>query len=211
MILGSWAGKKSCVRILDIGTGSGIIALMLAQRMPDAEIHGIEIDEASFEIARKNFASSPFQKRITAIHGDISDYDPETGYDLIVCNPPFFSESLKPLNEVLTRSKHNISMGLEHILLLTSKHLLSGGELNLIIPIESTIELNRLLSSFGLFIHKKLIVFPNHVKPSHRIVAVIKKEITDHVAVEELIIENLNRHDYHQDYKNLCRDFYLHF
>jgi len=94
IILGAWAGAEAPKHILDIGTGSGLIALMLAQRFPNAIIHAIDIDALSEEQARYNIANSPFTKRIQSFHASLSEWSliKQEYYDMLVCNPPFFNQ-----------------------------------------------------------------------------------------------------------------------
>lgn len=108
VLLGAVADVASgdAKRILDVGTGTGVIALMLAQRFDDAQVDAIDIDEGSFECSSTNFQTSPFADRMQARHVDIEQYEDNQGYDLIVSNPPFFLDSLKNLDDRKTLSRH---------------------------------------------------------------------------------------------------------
>ena len=108
VLLGSWADGGD--RILDIGTGTGLIALMMAQRFDGAHIDCIDIDPKACQQARGNVADSRFSSRINVYHSDVSSFEPPQQYDSIVCNPPFFSESLKCPDEQRSMARHTDSL-----------------------------------------------------------------------------------------------------
>ena len=112
VLLGAWADISGSDTVLDIGTGTGLLALMLAQRS-DAKITAIEIDLASFEQAGENILDSPWSKRITLIHSPLQKFTTEDKFDLIVSNPPFFQDSLRPTSGSLGISKHDILLSLD--------------------------------------------------------------------------------------------------
>ncbi len=117
VLLGAWAAGGK--RILDIGTGSGLIALMMAQRFPEAEIVGIDIDEDACRQARMNADSSPFGNRITIVHASLQDYVktiPGASFDSIVSNPPYFQNSLKSPDSKRTSARHNDSLSFRDLI-----------------------------------------------------------------------------------------------
>lgn len=105
-ILGAWAHAPNPKRILDIGTGTGLLSLMLAQRYPDARIDAVEVLPEAFEEAKSNFQASPWATRLSAFHVAVQYYQPIEPYDLIVCNPPFFVDSLRSANTAKNTAKH---------------------------------------------------------------------------------------------------------
>src|SRR5262245_58656662 len=118
-LFGAWvaaskAGNAAAGKhVLDIGTGTGLLSLMYAQKHPHAQIDAIEIDEAAAQQAADNFAASPWQKRLQLIHSDIKDYRPSHPYDTIISNPPFYENQLSSGNAKKNMAHHSSSIGLE--------------------------------------------------------------------------------------------------
>lgn len=135
VLLGAWVNLNDETRILDAGTGSGLIALMLAQRSR-AEIVAIEIDRSGFEQASENVARSPWAERIKVIHEDLMVYKSSEKFDLIVSNPPFFRKSLKAPIKVRTLARHDESLTWDHLVEKAASILNPFGRLAVIIPSE---------------------------------------------------------------------------
>ncbi|KGN74541.1 SAM-dependent methlyltransferase [Porphyromonas gulae] len=143
VLLGAWAGGDAAGSMprhcLDIGTGTGLIALMMAQRFPQARVQGIEIDTAAAECARANAAASPFSDRIAIASGDILDSSLESlignqRFDLIASNPPFFKSSLHAPDRQRTMARHEETLPLEKLICRASELLSPQGRLALITP-----------------------------------------------------------------------------
>ncbi|MCA9182656.1 MAG: methyltransferase, partial [Planctomycetales bacterium] len=132
ILLGAWSAAVEPKRILDIGTGSGIIALMLAQRFPAAYVTAVEINSAACEQACGNFAIAPFYDRLTLTHSAVQEFRPKGSYDLVVCNPPWFQKSFKPLDAARTMARHSDSLSLDELGAAASRLLSPGGVLNVI-------------------------------------------------------------------------------
>src|SRR5512133_91420 len=140
VLLGAWADPGRAKKILDVGTGTGLIALMLAQRS-DAKITGIDLDEDAVHQANENAANSPWSAKIEFIHSSFQDYaeqiimqDKATLFDLIVCNPPFHPEDIKPEHVKRRLARHSDELNAMEIINLGSKILRSGGCITLVIP-----------------------------------------------------------------------------
>src|SRR6185312_5079329 len=126
VLLGAFAGADDPVKILDIGTGTGVIALMLAQKFIDAKIDAVEIDENAAQTAAVNFKNSPFADRLTLYHLGFERYFdqfPERKYDLIVSNPPFYINSLRSPGVKKTLAKHTDNDFFERLIEYVSAHL----------------------------------------------------------------------------------------
>ena len=139
VLLGAWCDLADAKSILDIGTGSGIIALMMAQRSRrDALIDAVEILQNDAEQATQNVKDSPWPTKVSVTCGRIQDYTSDNGYDLIVCNPPFFSKSLLPPDSSRTTARHDMSLSQPDFLLSVLKLLRPSGTLSLILPPEES-------------------------------------------------------------------------
>lgn len=110
-------------RVLDIGAGTGLLSLMLAQRFPEILIDAVEADAAAFEQAKENVAASPFADRIRLIHADARAFDPADKYDFMICNPPFFSNSLKGPVETRNKARHDETLSQEDLISLMQRTL----------------------------------------------------------------------------------------
>ena len=219
ILLGAWADLEGCQRILDVGTGTGLVALMAAQR---TERHGaatlidaIEVDDSAVRDATRNFAQSTWLSRLNLIQDRFQDWVSSTSlrYDLIVSNPPFFpaderQRSFEPSSRTIARRQ----CGLEYRDLFEGAACLlrEKGRLCLIIPIEQHTQVVRLADEFGLSPCRELEVRPTHVKPPHRILIDFRRDSAEAVESKQLTIE-LSRHVYSEDFKKLARDFYLAF
>ncbi len=208
VLLGACANISGARSILDIGTGTGLIALMLAQRC-EAEITAIELDRASFEQACSNVESSKWKDRIKVINTAIQDSFPGSAkFDLIVSNPPFFIDSLPNPDQVKAAARHNIQMNNEDLLSGVSRLMAEGGRFQVIMPY---VEGNILIAeaqSFGLYCINILKIKPLPTSEIRRMILTFSREkIKTHESF--LTIEHGKRHEFTEEYKALTRDFYL--
>ncbi|MBQ9356372.1 MAG: methyltransferase [Prevotella sp.] len=154
VLLGAWAGVPveagSRQRILDIGTGTGLIALIMAQRFADAFVTGIDIDEQAVAQAAGNAAASPFAQRIEMRHIDAAKMDDDVAFDAIVCNPPFFSHSLHSPDARRSLARHDDTLTARILMQCGLRLLADGGELSVVVPAEqaSQMESEALLAGF---------------------------------------------------------------
>lgn len=211
VLLGAWADCENAKTILDIGTGTGLIALMLAQRST-AHIDAIEIDQSASEQAGENVTKSPWKSRISVINKSLQQFTEQIDkkYDLIVSNPPFFQNSLYAPNQSRTNARHNASLEYEDILDASLKLLSNNGTLSLILPyLEGTMFIVKAAEK-GLYCVRQTNVLPNPGKAPKRLLLEFTK-IKKPLVEQEIIIELNKRHEYSDAYKNLTRDFYLKF
>ena len=134
-LLGSWASAPAgACRILDVGTGTGLIALMMAQRFPEARVTGIDIDTDAVGQASENALESPFKERIMIREGDVTRMEDTDGFDAIVCNPPFFDRSLTCPDQQRTEARHTVSLTYRQLMESAFRLLKDDGRLSVIIP-----------------------------------------------------------------------------
>ena len=217
VLLGAWTtppmGTSS---ILDIGTGTGLIALMVAQRFNDCNIDAVEIDSQSCIQAQENFRATSWSSRIEAHNVSIQQFVESVGakrYECIVSNPPYFSNSLKCPDNKRTVARHNNSLSLEVLLECSSKIIKLDGTLSVILPVQEGCELIDLAAKFGFKTEKLCSIFPTENSKEPKRLLIELRFTTDEIVCTEsdLTIEKSERFDYTQEYINLTKEFYLKF
>ena len=141
VLLGAWCPVEGARRVIDVGTGCGVIALMIAQRNPDALIDGIDIDQPSIEEAGLNFARSPWGDRLTAQRQDFNAMVADQRYDLVVSNPPFFTNGILPDGAARTTARHTLSLSYRQLIEGSERLLSDDGSLALISPTDAEREI----------------------------------------------------------------------
>lgn len=210
VVLGALADLNNSKRILDIGTGSGLIALMAAQKNHEALIDAVEIDVDSFSQARINFDKSKWADRLHAYNENIENFDYGVKYDTILCNPPYFKDGIRSkLNQRdSARSSNNLSQA---NLLNAVKRLLNfTGSLFVIYPFKEGNEFIELAKSSDLFLTRKTTVHSKESLPPERLVMEFKMQIAQPVD-EQLIIYKSESGILHytSEYISITKDFYL--
>ncbi len=211
VLLGAWADFSNSKSILDIGTGTGLIALMAAQKTTNSEITAIEIEENAFLQAKENFEQSVWNKRITLINSSFQDFVKNSNkkFDFIVCNPPFFSNSLKNPNIAKSMARHNDFLPFQDLFGGVENCLNENGKFSLIFPSDSINFVIKIANDNNLFCSKITYVKPNPDKEPKRILIEFSKFKTCQIVSNIISIETGVRHNYSQEYINLTKDFYL--
>lgn len=210
VLLGAYADTSGSEKILEIGTGTGLIALMLAQRC-NAEITAIEPDIDSFADACSNCGLSKWKDRIRVINCDLQSYLPgDARFDLIVVNPPYFIDSLKNPDPVKSRTRHDISLGHTDILTGADRMLREKGKLQLILPYTEAIIFIAEAQEYGLYCNNILKIKPHPSGEIRRMILGFSRNRTK-PSEKFLTIEKGKRHEFTDDYINLTKDFYLNF
>lgn len=206
VLLGAWTDVSASRRILDVGTGTGLIALMLAQRC-EAFITGIDIDTEAVGQAAENIAASPWKDRVGVMQQDVCSYTPTELYDTIVSNPPFFIQSLKCPDCRRNTARHTDTLDAERLFAAAARLLRPDGCFSLILPAEQKEEVVGIAarSGFGLLRHTAVVTRPG-LPPKRSLLEFRKTE--GECRENELVIE-LSRHVYSEDYIALTRAFYL--
>ena len=208
VLLGAWATPSSPPKhILDIGTGTGLIAIMMAQRFEGANIIGIDIDSEAVQEGTLNMTNCQWHKRLSCCERSLQNANFNHSFDLIVCNPPYFKNTTTSIDERRATARHTNSLSLNDIFEKMDTLLSSKGELMIVYPSENFQEIRSNLKSFGLYINEICWVKGNEKSNVKRILLKISKQkktlIENHLTIEK------ERHQYTDEYVDLCKDFYL--
>ena len=211
VLLGAWAPiLHNPYSILDIGTGTGIIALMLAQRSTAQQIDALEIDENAYEQATDNFENSPWNDRLFCFHAGLDEFmeEPEDEYDLIVSNPPFYAEDYKTNNEQRDLARFQDALPFEDLIEAADLLLSENGILAVIIPFKEEERFMAIAKEFELYPIKITRVKGTPTTEIKRSLLAFKRYELPALDSDELIIETA-RHQYTPEYIELTKEFYL--
>jgi len=207
VLLGAWVDATKAAHILDIGTGSGVLALMMAQKYSDAMIDAIDIDAASVEEAKFNFSQSPWSARLSATCQDFKSFETEKKYDLIITNPPYFIDSLPSTSMQKATAKHDGALTYEQLINGITKLITEDGEAFLILPFVNFDRLAQIADSHNLYIKNTLEVCSFQFKKPYVVLVSLRKQISK-TESEKLVIRNSDL-SYTAAYQNLTAEFYL--
>lgn len=210
VLLGAWTSlEKNPDTILDIGTGTGIIALQLAQRSDAGTIDALEIDGNAYEQAVDNFENSDWGDRLFCYHASLQEFTEEIDdtYDLIVSNPPFYTDEFETENSARNIARFTSSLSFKELLFSVSKLLSKEGVFSVIIPFKEEKNFIQLASKVNLFPLSICRVKGTSTSKTKRSLLEFSFRESD-IEIEELVIE-IERHEYTQAYKDLVEDFYL--
>ena len=211
VLLGAWTsvpGPGS--RVLDIGTGTGLIALMIAQRTRLVAVDAVELAPASARQAEENFRNSPWKERMRCVESSFQDYAStcKRMYDLIVCNPPFFSASSKTPCKEKNLARHDDTLSLKDIIEGSIPLLNKTAALSLVLPVQKEMQAMDVSSEYGLYCRRLTRVKPAPGKPVKRVLLEFSF-LSGEVLEDELVIETQIRHHYSDKFKALVNEFYL--
>lgn len=212
VLLGAWVTPGNCASILDIGTGTGVIAMMLAQKS-GAKITAIDIDKESTDQARSNVLESPFAEKIEVINISFQDLakTADKKFSLIVTNPPYFIDSLKSNDETRKVARHNDYLSFEDLLNGVKKLLDEKGRFYLILPKNEALQFTEIAKTKGLYLSKRLRIRTRSEKDTEKR-HLMKFEFKESEFSEStLVIEGETSRTYTDEYKELTRDYYIHF
>lgn len=213
VLLGAWADINSSQSILDIGTGSGLLVLMLAQRSPNSvKLTGVEIDAPAFWQAKDNFNLSPWGDRISLMQGSIQDFVPpsrDVGYDLIVSNPPYFRDLLAS-GAQRTLARHSSTLPQTDLLAAAHRLLHPNGRFCLILPVREANELQALMSTSCLewYVTRRTTVFTLQHKPPKRMLLQLELQPRTIQEEELTLFNSMDEKDVTEPYRALVREFY---
>ena len=218
VLLGAWCPvsgyglQVTGFRILDIGTGSGLIARMLMQQCPEAEVEGIDIDEAAVEQAREN--------GVRAFHSSLQEWkdngqwtmDNGQLYDLIVSNPPYFQNSLKNPDKGRQTARHTDTLSYAELVKHSVRLLREDGQLAIILPAEAEVEVRQLAASVGLYLTRITRVYSKESRPPKRVLLAFRKWTMDNgqwTITEDVLVLEDEKGGRSAAYSELTKDFYL--
>ncbi len=213
---GSWelgvsSPGRRVKKVLDIGAGTGLLSLMMAQRDPSVFIDSIELDKAAAEQARQNASASPWADRIRIIHADVREYSFTNKYDIIISNPPFYEKELKADNSKKNMARHDESLLLPELLVLIKKQLEPDGHFFLLLPYKRHEEIRELLLLYEITVRELQLVRPSagHGYFRMMILGQIKMAPVTEINIGEIAVRD-EHNAYTPAFTHLLKDFYLH-
>jgi len=206
VLLGAWADCRNIRYGLDVGTGSGLIALMLAQRS-EARIHAIDIDENACKQAEINFNNSPFRDRLSVESGAFQDFSSSRRYDLIVSNPPYFAHSLKSPDKNRSFARHNDHLPLEVLIKKSASLLAPQGKAAFIIPFDRWEKIHSSAVENQLFLCRKTWISSLQNRPPKRVL--LEYSFINQGIAEDGFYIGETKEAYSNEYRYLTEEFYL--
>ena len=208
-LLGAWAAAPSgqC-RILDIGTGTGLIALMMAQRFPEAEVTGVDIDEDAVAQADENVRLSPFSERIRICHLDILNFTDIIGFDAIVSNPPYFVDSLACPDDQRTIARHAVSLTYEQLMHQAYRLLKDAGRFSVVVPSDCRAKIEAAACLEGFFTTRVCLIKTTPRKQPKRQLIEFQKHPVSELDISEGVIE-VSPNVRSEWYQQLTKEFYI--
>ncbi|MEM1001567.1 MAG: methyltransferase [Bacteroidota bacterium] len=210
VLLGAWATiDHRPETVLDIGSGTGVLSLMIAQRTNHAYIEAIEIDAEAYVQCTENFEASPWADRLFCYHASLIEFVEEVDerFDLIICNPPFYDGSYKTDEASRNMARFQDAMPFEHLIYAVQNLLADKGIFAVIIPSKEEATFIEIARNAGLFLSRKCGVKGSTKSLEKR--ALLELTKTENIPVSEMLIIETDRHLYTTEYKALVQDFYL--
>jgi tRNA1Val (adenine37-N6)-methyltransferase len=208
VLVGAWANMNQAKRILDIGTGSGVIALMMAQRSADdTVIDAVEVEKMDAEQAHENVLASPWPQKIVVHNISIQNFFPGVQYELIITNPPFFSKSFSPPDKRRLEARHTGLLNFDELVLCVQRLLTPEGNFNLILPpVEGEI-FSELMMKAGFFCTRRWVFRTRAEKPPERLLMEFSRTTRSCDSGEILLYQD--GENWSDSYRGLTYDFYL--
>ncbi|MCC6726722.1 MAG: methyltransferase [Saprospiraceae bacterium] len=211
VLLGAWSDATGADNILDIGSGTGLIAIMLAQRAAATTIHAVEIDEEACQQATENMAASPWADRLTCFHASIQDFAKQSNqkYDLIVSNPPFFSGGTFSNSQDKNSVRHTVKLPHGDLLSAVRSLLAPQGKFCMILPQMEGLRFREMANNYGIYCTKAVEVLPKLGKPVERLLLQFELHVKP-LEKSELVIHDVeNANEWSAEYRLLTGEYYL--
>jgi tRNA1Val (adenine37-N6)-methyltransferase len=211
VLIGSWVNAHAPERILDVGTGTGVIALMMAQNFPVSTIDAIDIDEMAYSQATGNIAFSPWNNRVFAYNIALQEFQPGHLYDLIISNPPYFINSTKNPEEALTKARHADKLTFNDLVKGVKRLLKPSGKFALILQVKEAEIFIELAAINGMHLQRLTRVKTKIDKTEDKRLMMEFGYLSSLPNETVLVIEEANQQGYTMEYKELTREFYKNF
>ena len=209
VLLGAWVSVIENANVLEIGSGSGLISIMMAQRNNSSNFIGVETDKNSVIESKKNIQNCPWSNRIKILHSKLQEFSPETKFQQIITNPPFFINSTKSHNLRKNETRHTDSLTFDDIISFSKNHLVHEGLLSIILPTGEAHIFHNQIAKEGFSLKRNTKVRSKADKPVERELLEFIKSPHSNNDSSELIIQFEKRNDYTPEYINLTKDFYI--
>lgn len=206
VLLGAWCPKGQYQSILDIGTGTGVLSLMLAQ-INTAKIDAIEINETAFNEAKSNISESNYSSQITVHHSSLQEYEPQTKYDLIISNPPYFNATRLSKKIDRNTARHQTKLSFEDLLYHSKRLLHPDGQIVFILPTEAQEEIAELCVKLDLHIRNRTLVYGKVDKTAKRCLFIVQQQPCE--TLEGNISIRTQDNKYSPEFYELTKDYYL--
>ncbi|WP_426274263.1 tRNA1(Val) (adenine(37)-N6)-methyltransferase [Chryseobacterium sp. S-02] len=204
VLLGALASVNEVFKVLEVGTGTGLISLMLAQRIPEAEFLGIDINEEAAELTKANFENSPFKLRLNNILQDFKSFQTGDKFDLIVSNPPYFEVSDSEKDKI---ARQTVELNFRQLISKAAELLSENGVFSVIIPVEAGVDFIEMAKENRLFLIKRINIKGIETSPVKRLVLEFSSVKKD-PEVLEFVIEKSPR-KYSDQYLELTKEFHV--
>lgn len=215
-LFGAWVAKKmaehtgTSIQLLDIGTGTGLLSLMLAQKNTGCTIDAIEIDRNAYEQALENVMNSPWKEKIHVLHADIKLFEPRKKYDIIISNPPFYEKELKAEDENKNIAHHNAGLSFSELFEIIKRQLSPEGYFYLLLPYKRNEEIRKLVFEHRFELSQLVLVRQSFNHGYFRVMLCgrLPSEKKEETVLDEMAIKD-NNDNYTPSFTSLLKDFYL--
>jgi tRNA1Val (adenine37-N6)-methyltransferase len=211
-LLGAWADVAFVENILDIGSGTGVLSLMLAQKNSSAKITALELEQAAFLQTKYNFENSPWSNRLRVLHRAVQDFETDNKFDFIISNPPFYDHTkyFKAAEAQRRLARSTDTLTYEELCISVSRLLRPEGSFQLILPIEVEDDFVKIAAQNQLKLYRKTLVFPKVTKTVNRVLMAFSKAEKTY-SESSLTIRNAGTdyHDYSPEFIELLKDFLI--
>lgn len=209
VLLGAWADVKGAKSILDIGTGTGVIALMAAQRNSEATIDAIDIDESAYTQAKENFGQCKWEARLKIFHSSLQEFPSEKQYDVIISNPPYFIDDFKTGNEQKNIAKHSVALTYKELMEGINRLVIDSGKVFIAVPVFNFPLIEMEANRNRLFVTKHTEVVAVEGKSPYLLLMQIERN-EKQFSKDSITIQKVDG-NFTGEYKSLTKEFYLKF